>query len=95
MGFGYGACFISFLCLVVAYQMQPRLISCFSFRLGARVCLGKDVAMMELYKAPLQFFRSFTPEIVNKEEPGKYIINGGVSYFEDMFVNISRRTPVV
>lgn len=59
------------------------------------MCLGRDVAMMELYKAPLQFFRSFTPEIKNKEEPGKYIINGGVSYFEDMFVNISRRAPAV
>ncbi|KAJ4387313.1 hypothetical protein N0V93_007902 [Gnomoniopsis smithogilvyi] len=65
------------------------------FGYGARVCLGRDVAMMELYKAPLQFFRNFTPEIVNKEEPGKYVINGGVSYFEDMFVNISRRAPVV
>lgn len=59
------------------------------------MCLGRDVAMMELYKAPLQFLRNFKPEIVNKEEPGKYVINGGVSYFEDMFVNISRRAPAV
>lgn len=65
------------------------------FFAGARVCLGRDIAMMELYKTPLQFFRKFQPEVVNQKQPGKYIIKGGVSYFEDMLVKIKRRAPVV
>lgn len=59
------------------------------------MCLGRDVAMMELYKAPLQFLRNFKPDVVNKEQPGKYVIRGGVSYFENMLINIERRTPAV
>ncbi|KAJ0313103.1 hypothetical protein COL516b_000028 [Colletotrichum fioriniae] len=61
------------------------------FGYGARVCLGKDLAMMELFKGPLQFFRTFKPEILNKREPGKYVVKGGVSFFKDMWINIERR----
>lgn len=63
-----------------------------AFGYGARVCLGREIANMELYKAPLQFFRTFRPEIANKEVPGRYIIKGGVSYYEDMWLSISKRT---
>ncbi|KAJ0114140.1 hypothetical protein J7T55_007974 [Diaporthe amygdali] len=62
-----------------------------AFGYGARVCLGREIANMELYKAPLQFFRTFRPDIVNKEVPARYIINGGVSYYEDMWLSISKR----
>ncbi|KAG7122389.1 Cytochrome monooxygenase gsfF like protein [Verticillium longisporum] len=65
------------------------------FGYGARICLGQEIAKMELYKAPLQFFRTFKPEILNKENPAKYLVKGGVSYFEDMWVNIERRASVV
>lgn len=61
---------------------------------GARVCLGRDIAMMELYKTPLQFFRKFQPEVMNDKEPGRYVIKGGVSYFEDMLIKIKHREPV-
>ncbi|THV84362.1 flavonoid 3',5'-hydroxylase [Aureobasidium pullulans] len=65
-----------------------------AFGYGARVCLGREIANMELYKAPLQFFRMFEPVLANKEEPGKYLIKGGVSYFTDMWMNIEERKVV-
>ncbi|KAI8164497.1 hypothetical protein K4K49_010991 [Colletotrichum sp. SAR 10_70] len=61
------------------------------FGYGARVCLGRDLAMMELSKAPLQLFRRFKPEAVNKTDPGRYVVKGGVSFYEDMWINIERR----
>lgn len=63
-----------------------------SFGYGTRVCLGRDIANMELYKGPLQFFRAFRPNIV---KPGEYVYKGGISYFEDMEITIERRAPVV
>ncbi|ORY64953.1 flavonoid 3',5'-hydroxylase [Pseudomassariella vexata] len=65
------------------------------FGYGARVCLGQDIARMELYKAPLQFFQTFKPDILNREAPAKYLVKGGVSYFEDMWVKLERRAAVV
>ncbi|KAL2110426.1 hypothetical protein VUR80DRAFT_8124 [Thermomyces stellatus] len=64
------------------------------FGYGARVCLGKDIASMELFKTPLQFLRSFKVEIMNRDQPAKYQVKGGVSYFEDMWVRIERRPAV-
>jgi len=66
-----------------------------AFGYGARICLGRTIAEMELFKAPLQFFRAFKPTILNKEVPGRYVIKGGVSYFEDMWVTIEKREHVV
>lgn len=63
-----------------------------TFGYGARVCLGRDIANMELYKAPLQFFRTFRPNII---KPGTYIYKGGISYFEDMEISIERRAQVL
>ncbi|KAF1997721.1 flavonoid 3',5'-hydroxylase [Amniculicola lignicola CBS 123094] len=62
-----------------------------AFGYGARVCLGKDIALMELYKAPLQFFRMFRPEIVNREVPGRFVVKGGVGFWEDMWIRVERR----
>ncbi|TLS31193.1 hypothetical protein PpBr36_03592 [Pyricularia pennisetigena] len=65
-----------------------------SFGYGARECLGKHIAMMELFKAPIQFFRTFKPAILDKANPGRYLVKGGVSYFEDMWIKIERRARV-
>jgi cytochrome P450 len=62
------------------------------FGYGARVCLGREIANMELYKAPLQFLRTFRPNIV---KPGTYLYKGGISYFEDMQTTIERRVAVI
>lgn len=65
------------------------------FGYGARICLGKDIALMELYKAPLQFFRTFKPDIVNKERPGRFVVKGGVGFWEDMWIRVEKRAQVV
>ncbi|OLN87949.1 Pisatin demethylase 1 [Colletotrichum chlorophyti] len=66
-----------------------------AFGYGSRVCLGRDLAMMELFKAPLQFFRTFKPEVINKDLPGRYLVKGGVSFFQDMWIKIARRPKVL
>lgn len=46
---------------------------------------------MELYKGPLQFFRRFTPTLVNPKNPANYIVAGGVSRHADLWLNIKPR----
>jgi cytochrome P450 len=65
-----------------------------TFGYGARICLGKDIALMELYKAPLQFFRMFKPEL-DKQKPGTFVVKGGVGFWENMRMMIERRAGVV
>ncbi|KAF2106197.1 cytochrome P450 [Lophiotrema nucula] len=51
----------------------------FVFGVGPRVCIGKDVATMELYKLLPEIVRRFDIDI---EKPGKYVVAGGVAYNE-------------
>ncbi|KAI4722236.1 flavonoid 3',5'-hydroxylase [Aureobasidium sp. EXF-10727] len=77
-------------------EEQTRMFNKYNlgFGYGARGCLGKEIANMELYKAPLQFLRTFKFEAVNKEQPGKYWYKGGISYFTDMWMRIEERGVV-
>lgn len=49
----------------------------FTFGVGPRVCLGKDIAIMELYKLLPEIVRHFDIELV---KPGEYVVAGGVAY---------------
>ncbi|KAK8069788.1 hypothetical protein PG994_006404 [Apiospora phragmitis] len=62
-----------------------------AFGYGARVCLGREIASMELYKAPLQFFRTFRPTVVNK---GEYIYKGGITYYENLDIKLEKRASL-
>ncbi|PQE08820.1 flavonoid 3, 5 -hydroxylase protein [Rutstroemia sp. NJR-2017a WRK4] len=67
----------------------------FAFGYGARVCLGKDIAMMELFKGPLEFFRRFQFE--DATEGGKkpdFVVKGGVGYWTDVWLRIRKRAEV-
>ena len=76
---------------------QAKLFSKYSlgFGYGARGCLGKEIANMELYKGPLQFLRRFRPVFVDEKKPGKHFIKGGISFFTDMWMRIEEREGVV
>ncbi|KAJ5753120.1 hypothetical protein N7520_010037 [Penicillium odoratum] len=62
-----------------------------AFGYGSRVCLGRDIAMMELFKGPLQFFRSYKPEPVKGKPEAQFVVKGGVGYWKDVWLAISKR----
>ncbi|KAL2851696.1 cytochrome P450 [Aspergillus pseudodeflectus] len=66
----------------------------FSFGYGARGCLGRDIAMMELFKGPLQFFRHYKPHSVKGKSEAKFVVKGGIGYWRGMWLTIEKR-PLV
>jgi len=76
-------------------EERTRLLNKYNmaFGYGVRICLGKDIALMELYKAPLQFFRKFRPT-VEKDHQGQFVVKGGVAFWNDMWITIDRRVRV-
>jgi cytochrome P450 len=74
-------------------EEKARLYNKYSlgFGYGARGCLGKEIANMELYKGPLQLFRRFRVGFVDEGKPGKHFIKGGISFFTDMWMRIEER----
>ncbi|KAK7184163.1 hypothetical protein DPSP01_001198 [Paraphaeosphaeria sporulosa] len=49
----------------------------FSFGMGPRICIGKDIAYMEMFKLLPEVVRRFDIEVLQK---GKYVVAGGVAY---------------
>ena len=47
-----------------------------------------------MYKSPLQFFRTFRP-ILDEKKPGQFVVKGGVGFWEEMWVSIEKRKPVM
>jgi cytochrome P450 len=67
----------------------------FAFGYGARVCLGRDIAMMELFKGPLEFFRKFRFEDANNEnKKPEFQVKGGVGFWTNVWVRLQKRATV-
>ncbi|OJZ82424.1 hypothetical protein ASPFODRAFT_211126 [Aspergillus luchuensis CBS 106.47] len=66
----------------------------FTFGYGTRVCLGKDIAMMELFKGPLQLFRNFKLHSIASKPSAHFVIKGGVGFWRDMWVTVDKRGAV-
>lgn len=60
----------------------------FTFGVGPRVCLGKDIATMEMYKLLPETVRRFNFELLDE---GKYVVAGGVAYNQNFLVRLTRR----
>lgn len=60
----------------------------FTFGMGPRVCLGKELALMEMHKLVPEVFRRFEIEVI---EEGRYSACGGVAYLQPGL--IARLTP--
>jgi len=67
----------------------------FAFGYGARVCLGRDIAMMELFKGPLEFFKRFRfEEARERAKKPEFVVKGGVGYWTDVWLKIEKRAAV-
>ncbi|KAI2635711.1 cytochrome P450 [Hypomontagnella submonticulosa] len=63
--------------------------SLFTFSIGPRICLGKDIATMEMWKFLPELIRNFDFELVNE---GAYVVAGGIGYNENLRALLTRRT---
>ncbi|PYH81911.1 cytochrome P450 [Aspergillus uvarum CBS 121591] len=53
----------------------------FTFSVGPRTCLGKDVATLEMWKLIPEIIRQFDIEFI---DPGKYVVVGGIVWNEGL-----------
>jgi len=59
---------------------------------GARGCLGKEIANMEPFKAPLLFLRDFRVRSARPERRlGGYCVEVGIAHFTNMCVRVEWR----
>ncbi|KAK9777194.1 hypothetical protein AB5N19_12276 [Seiridium cardinale] len=71
-----------------AQEASEMEASQFVFGVGPRMCLGKDIATMELWKLLPQIIRTFDLMLI---EPGQYVVTGGVAYNQDLKVQLTLR----
>ncbi|KAK6078960.1 cytochrome P450 17A1 [Seiridium cupressi] len=71
-----------------AQEASEMEASQFVFGVGPRVCLGKDIATMQLWKLLPQIIRTFDLMLI---EPGQYVVTGGVAYNQDLKVQLTLR----
>lgn len=64
----------------------------FTFGTGPRQCMGKEIAMLEVYKVLPETIRRFDIELV---KPGVYTLVGGVAWNEGLLVKLTARNPEV
>ncbi|OJD40783.1 cytochrome p450 monooxygenase [Diplodia corticola] len=64
----------------------------FVFGVGPRVCLGKDVAVLEMWKLLPEIVRRFDLELVKE---GRYVVAGGVAYNKGLEVRMRLRQEKV
>ncbi|KAF5486925.1 Cytochrome P450 monooxygenase gsfF [Colletotrichum siamense] len=57
----------------------------FGFGMGPRVCMGKDIAMMEIYKLIPEFIRMFDLQM---EQEGRYVVIGGMGINEGLVARL-------
>ncbi|KAF6809395.1 cytochrome P450 monooxygenase [Colletotrichum musicola] len=60
----------------------------FGFGMGPRVCLGKDIAMMEIYKLFIELVRRFDFEMLDE---GRFVVVGGIGLNEDLVAKLHVR----
>ncbi|KAJ5714376.1 cytochrome P450 [Penicillium malachiteum] len=65
----------------------------FTFGYGSRACLGKDIATMELFKAPLQFLRRYRFEQVSEKPAAKFVLHGGIASWIDVWITLRQKSP--
>ncbi|KAJ5741058.1 hypothetical protein N7493_000930 [Penicillium malachiteum] len=66
----------------------------FTFGYGSRACLGKDIATMKLFKAPLQFLRRYQFERVPGKPEPRFVLHGGIASWIDVWITLRQKSSV-
>ncbi|RYP88817.1 hypothetical protein DL769_000231 [Monosporascus sp. CRB-8-3] len=64
----------------------------FVFGTGPRICIGRDIATMELSKLLPEIIRNFEFKVL---DVGKYVVAGGVAFNQDLRVVLTKRPQTI
>jgi len=65
-----------------------------TFGWGTRGCLGKELALMEMHKGPVQFLRTFKWQPVEEGHTGTWSVCSGAGAWKNIVLSLERRAPV-